>query len=171
MHDHNADMSPAFKSAVEIILAHEGGYVNDSRDPGGETKFGISKRAYPDIDIRSLTRDDAKAIYYRDYWQPIRGDRLSFGVALVLFDMAVNMGRSRTIKMLQKACSVKQDGKFGDITLAAANSINKNALIEELTKERVLYYTALDTWKIYGAGWLRRSIETLSSALLSRDNI
>jgi len=171
MANDNADMSPAFKSAVEIILAHEGGYVNDPKDPGGETRFGISKRSYPNIDIKTLTRQDAAKIYYRDYWQKIRGDSLPFGVALVLFDIAVNMGVSRAIKALQKAVGVKQDGKFGEQTLAATNALNKNALIEALTTNRVLYYTTLDTWSIYGAGWTGRAIETLSSALLSRETI
>ncbi len=164
-------MTPAFKSAVEIILAHEGGYVNDPKDPGGETKYGISKRAYPGLDIQLLTRQDAAKIYFKDYWQPIRGDSLPFGVALVLFDMAVNAGKVRAIKTLQRVCGVKQDGKFGDQTLAAANALNKNHLIEQLTKDRILYYTALDTWQTYGAGWTGRAIETLSSALLSRDNL
>ncbi|MBI5843910.1 MAG: hypothetical protein HZB23_04475 [Deltaproteobacteria bacterium] len=48
-------------------MAHEGGYVNDPADPGGETRFGISRRAYPNEDIKALTRERAAEIYYRDY--------------------------------------------------------------------------------------------------------
>src|ERR1044072_8557468 len=95
-------MTPAFKSAVEIILAHEGGYSFDPRDPGGETNFGISKRQYPNLNIKDLTRERAKAIYFSDYWNKVRGDSLPFGVALVAFDYAVNAGVSTAIKALQR---------------------------------------------------------------------
>jgi hypothetical protein len=62
-------MSEHFERAVAFVLRHEGGYVNDPRDPGGETKYGISKRAYPRLDIKGLTEADAKEIYRRDYWE------------------------------------------------------------------------------------------------------
>src|SRR5690606_39725856 len=82
-----------FLRAVEVVLEHEGGYVNDPRDPGGETNWGISKRAYPDLDIANLTRTDAIAIYYRDWWQRYEYDRLKDdAVVTKLLDMAVNMG-------------------------------------------------------------------------------
>lgn len=81
-----------FGSAVSFVLAQEGGYVNDPADPGGETKYGISKRSYPYLDIASLTVDQAKAIYYTDYWEASGADRLPMPLALVVFDTAVNTG-------------------------------------------------------------------------------
>lgn len=159
-----------FKNAVTIILSHEGGYVFDKRDPGGETNRGISKRSYPDLDIRSLSREDCEAIYKRDFWNPVRGDLMPFGVALSVFDFAVNAGVDRSIKLLQKCVGVKQDGKFGDLTLAAVNNIHKNNLIEAFATERILYYTRIKNFDIYGAGWTRRTIETMSTGLLYREN-
>ncbi len=62
-------MEENFEKAMTFIFKWEGGYVNDGNDPGGETNFGISKRAYPNLDIKNLTKDEAKQIYYRDYWE------------------------------------------------------------------------------------------------------
>lgn len=163
-------MSNNFKTAVAIILSHEGGYVNDPRDPGGETRYGISKRAYPNVNIKDLTRDQAIAIYKRDYWDKVRGDSLPFGVALAVFDFAVNAGVSRAIRMLQVCVGVRADGKFGDQTLAATLAHNKHGLMEELATARIMYYSGLGTFDIYGAGWTRRTIETLSTGLLYREN-
>ena len=84
----------SFDRAINRILAHEGGYVNDRFDPGGETRYGISKRAYPSVDIKNLTRDGAKALYHRDYWQAIQGDELHPAIAFQVMDAAVNHGVS-----------------------------------------------------------------------------
>ena len=56
-----------FSEIIPIVLRHEGGYVNDPLDKGGETNYGISKRSYPHLDIHSLTLADAKTIYKRDF--------------------------------------------------------------------------------------------------------
>ena len=80
---------------IEKTLAKEGVYSNDVNDPGGETHWGISKRAYPTVDIRNLTRDGAKLIYERDYYAPLGFDgteRIDY--RWKLFDVAVNMGIS-----------------------------------------------------------------------------
>lgn len=164
-------MTPAFKTALEVVLHHEGGYVDNPKDPGGETKHGISKRAYPDLDIPNLTKAQAAEIYFKDYWQKIRGDRLPFGVSLILFDFAVNAGIKQAVKCLQKVVSVKRDGVFGDMTMIATFAHNKAYVMECLTTERILYYSKLNNFETFGAGWIRRSIETLSTALLSREMI
>src|SRR5690606_20143010 len=120
-------MDPRFLRAVEVVLAHEGGYVNDPADPGGETKWGISRRSYPELDIASLTREDAIATYYRDWWQRDGYDRLQDGaVATKLLDMAVNMGPATAHKLLQEALvflgfAVDVDGIIGPQTIGAAN--------------------------------------------------
>lgn len=158
-----------FESAVKVILDHEGGYVNDKRDSGGETKYGISKRAYPDLDIKNLTKKQASEIYRKDYWNKIRGDNLPFGVALVLFDMAVNMGVKRSIKFLQHVVNTRADGIFGDRTLEGTYHLSPQYIAEELTKKRILYYTKLSNFDVYGTGWVSRSIDTLGIALLIRN--
>lgn len=82
----------SFDQAVTQVLKHEGGYVNDPNDPGGETKYGISKKSYPNVDIKNLTIDQAKAIYKRDYWDAVGADNLPPNVRYAAFDTAVNMG-------------------------------------------------------------------------------
>lgn len=158
-------MSGAFKLALNLILDHEGGYVNDPKDAGGETKFGISKRAYPQLNIRDLTKEQAGEIYRRDYWNKVRGDSIHPAVAIVAFDIAVNMGVSVAIKMLQYAVDERQDGIFGDKTLAGINCHAAAFIVERMTTARVLRYTSLSGFARFGAGWVRRSIETLVFAL------
>lgn len=158
-------MTPNFNKAVNVILMHEGGYVNDPKDPGGETKYGISKRAYPNEDIKFLTKERAKEIYYRDYWQKIRGDKLPYGSALILFDMAVNMGVKQTVLIAQGVSKSSKDGIFGDKTLASILDMGMAAFVEKMTYERVMFYANLANFKIYGKGWVKRSIETMSSAI------
>lgn len=155
----------SFDIAVNLILDHEGGYINHPRDPGGETNFGISKRAYPNLNIRDLTRDEAKTIYRRDYWNKVRGDSLPFPVATVLFDMAVNMGVKRAIEMLQRSANVKSDGVFGPKTESALSGLSSAYLVESLTTQRLQYYSSLPTFSRFGNGWIRRSIETLVFSL------
>ena len=82
-----------FNACVNFVFDREGRvYENNSDDPGGETKFGISKKSYPDINIENLTEDQAAAIYYRDYWTPMMCDKYEPRLALALFDTAVNNG-------------------------------------------------------------------------------
>ncbi len=83
-----------FDTAVTAVLSYEGGYVNDPNDPGGETNWRISKRAYPNLDIKNLTRDQAIQIYRRDYWDSLECDRFPPLIAIALFDAAVNQGPS-----------------------------------------------------------------------------
>lgn len=154
-----------FDVAVNLILDHEGGYVWDKADPGGETNWGISKRAYPNVDIKNLTKAEAKAIYKRDYWNKVRGDSIPFPVAVVAFDMAVNMGVSRSIKMLQSAVGTKQDGVFGDLTLASVMKESPSFIVERMTNSRIQYYADLPTFPRFKGGWIRRSVETLVFAL------
>lgn len=156
--------SPAFQKAVALILKHEGGYVNDPRDPGGETNFGISKRAYPNEDIRGLTRERAAALYHRDYWQAIRGDELPFPLALVTFDMAVNAGVGAAVRHLQEALAVPVDGKLGPQTIAKAQAAQPVDAATRVSRRRILYYAALPGWQHYAKSWTQRTLETLLAA-------
>jgi lysozyme family protein len=81
-----------WNKAIDFVLLIEGGFVNDPADPGGATKYGISKKAYPDVDIVNLTIEEAKAIYERDYWDKCNCSNLSSGTDIAVFDTAVNMG-------------------------------------------------------------------------------
>ena len=92
----------SFAKSLNFVLKWEGEYSNDPSDPGGETKYGISKRAYPELDIESLTKEDAARIYYRDYWQPLDCDSRQDGVAMSVFDAGVNCGIGRVSKWLRE---------------------------------------------------------------------
>jgi len=96
-------MKEHFEKAMKFILKWEGGYVNDPADPGGETRYGISKNAHPDVDIRNLTEEGAKEIYLRDYWKPADCPSMKWPLCLVVFDTAVNMGVGRAKRLLEKA--------------------------------------------------------------------
>lgn len=78
--------------AVDLVLRHEGGYVNDPRDPGGETNFGISKRSYPDLAIADLTRAQAGSIYQKDFWTPTMAAQTDQRLANCMLDSRVNQG-------------------------------------------------------------------------------
>jgi lysozyme family protein len=146
----------SFDQAFDKTVGHEGGYVNDPRDPGGETKFGISKRAYPGLDIKSLTLADAKAIYKRDYWDRARCDDLPHGVAFDVFDAAVNSGPGQAIRWLQRAVGVADDGVVGPFTLAAVKRMEPEALQARYSGQRLDFMTRLSTWDSFGRGWARR---------------
>lgn len=125
-----------FRPAVDKILKYEGGYVHDPLDYGGETNFGISKRAYPNLDIEALTREDAIAIYYRDYWCKFSGDKLANqAVAEELLDSAVNMGWNRAVRFLQEALNLLTefgllvDGVVGPKTIEVANAYRHPAAL------------------------------------------
>lgn len=145
-----------FDLAFDRLISHEGGYVNHPDDPGGETKWGISKRSYPQLNIKALTRDDAKVIYRRDFWERIKGDTLPDGVAYQLFDFAVNSGIDTTIRYFQRALGVADDGHFGPASAAAAAKATESDMIMNLNAERLEFMSKLTVWPTFGKGWARR---------------
>lgn len=146
---------------LERILGHEGGYVADSRDPGGETKWGISKRAYPDLDIAALTASDAADIYRRDYLEPLYAHEMPAGVAFQLLDAAVNSGVGTAVRWLQRAIGVADDGVVGPVTLKAVVRRSSSDLIMLFLAQRIDYLTRLSTWSTHGKGWMRRIAQDL----------
>jgi lysozyme family protein len=145
----------SFDRAIPLVLRFEGGYVNDPRDPGGETNYGISKRAYPNLDIRNLTVAQASAIYRRDYWTPLRCDDLPWPLSLAVFDAAVNQGTQPAAVMLQRVLGVAQDGRLGPVTLRAAARAGPDACANYLA-ERAMRYFGTRNFDRFGRGWLRR---------------
>lgn len=120
-----------FEKAIEIILRHEGGYVNDPDDPGGETNFGIAKRGYPDEDIKKMTLSRAKEIYHRDHWFPLKLNKVRCqDIAEKILDMCVNFGKGTGIRIVQLSlCTYGQkvdvDGIIGPQTIKALNSVKR----------------------------------------------
>ena len=127
-----------FQTAFARLIGHEGGYVNDPADRGGETKYGISRRAYPDLDIAGLTLDDARAIYRRDYWDPIRLDEMPPAVRMSVFDFAVNGGVGAAARALQTIAGVRPDGIVGPVTLAAVRRMDPDAVRFGLAARRAI---------------------------------
>lgn len=150
-----------FDLAFDRLIGHEGGYVNNPRDPGGETNWGISKRSYPHLNIRKLTREDARAIYRRDFWDRIKGDKLHDGVAFQVFDIAVNSGIETAVRMLQRAVQVADDGIWGPFSQRAADAMSESDTIMRLNAERLEFYSRLSTWPTFGKGWARRVVGNL----------
>lgn len=149
-----------FDDAFELIIGHEGGYSNDSRDNGGETNWGISQKAYPNLHIPSLTKDQAKHIYKSDYWDAIKGDYLPGRLATLVFDCAVNQGVGAATKMMQKSLGVNADGVIGPKTLSAAQSADLSDFAVKFGAERGLRYGQHEDFLIYGRGWMRRLLKT-----------
>ena len=153
-----------FDLAIPIVLRHEGGYVNDPSDPGGETNFGISKRRYPDVDIKNLTIADASAIYLRDWWTRYNyGAIFPQAVASKVFDTAVNLGPSRAHKMLQEAVGVTADGVIGPATLGVVNTMNSLTLLFAFQNLQASYYRNLvladPTLQKFLNGWIARAFD------------
>ena len=150
-------MSPAFLRAVAAILKAEGGatITNDPDDPGGLTKYGISQRSYPDLDIANLTEAQAVEIYHRDFWQLVRGDELPANLALAVFDCAVNQGVEVAGRLLQRACEVPQDGRIGPVTVRAAR---RSDALARFTAARAIRYFGTRNFDKYGFGWVTRAI-------------
>jgi lysozyme family protein len=149
-----------FDQAFDTLIGFEGGYANDSRDSGGETMWGITRRVAIQEgyqgDMHLLPRDTAKAIYKKRYWDAMRTDNMPDALKYSLFDAAVNSGVGQAIKWLQRAMDVGEDGVLGPLTLDAAQRANGLRLAVKLNAERLDFMTSLPTWSAYGKGWSRR---------------
>jgi len=150
-----------FQTCFDRLIGHEGGYTNDPNDPGGETKWGITKRSYPNLIIKDLTRDDAMNIYKQDFWNIIEADLFPEQVAFQIFDFAVNSGFGTAIRYLQRTIKVADDGWWGPISKAAIKKMNETDIIMNLNGERLDFMTRLKNWPTFGKGWARRIAQNL----------
>jgi lysozyme family protein len=154
-------MKTWFDQCFDKLISHEGGYVNDPRDPGGETKYGISKRSYPQVDIKALTLEAAKEIYKRDYWDRAQCDKLPPALAYLLFDAAVNSGIGQAIRLLQRALNLADDGILGPLTLATVQRVDPEAVCARFLGQRLEFMAKLSAWEAFGRGWARRIADQL----------
>lgn len=148
-----------FTLALDFVLAAEGGVSDDPADAGGLTKYGISQKSYPDIDISTLTLDDACRIYYQDYWLRCRCDELPDYIAVVVFDTAVNMGQRQAARLLQQALGVQVDGILGPRTRAASFLASSGQLLADYLGWRAASYCRLAGTgdnRRFIRGWLTR---------------
>jgi lysozyme family protein len=142
-----APSEPGFDFAVSQLLALEGGLESNPADPGGLTKFGISQRAYPALDIAALTAEDAKSVYYRDFWKQYHLDELRAPqVASKMLSILVNLAPREGALILQRAlraagAPVTEDGVIGSETLDAVNlRAPLPALLAALRSEQAALY-------------------------------
>ena len=146
-------MTP-FEQAFVMVVNTEGGYTDNKSDPGGRTKFGISQRSYPALDIAALTLDDARGLYRTGYWDRIRGDEMPPPLAFLTFDAAVNNGVGRSVRWLQTALGVAADGVIGPATLAAVHAAVPGwHVMAEVVAQRTMFMATLPTFRVFGRGW------------------
>jgi len=152
-----------FDLVINRVLENEGDYSNDPDDIGGETKFGISQLAYSDLDIRSLTLEDAKVIYKRDYWDRVKGDKiLNEYVAESIFDFAVNVGVKTASKLAQKVVYTEIDGVIGNKSITNINLTKQNVFIPSYKLEKIGYYLMIakrrKSNEKFLIGWIKRAL-------------
>ena len=165
-------MSNKFSEALEVILHHEGGYVNHPKDPGGETNLGVTKRVYEDFggekEMKDLTKEDVEPIYKQNYWDRVKGDDLPEGLDLCIFDFAVNAGPGRAAKFIQRLVGTTVDGGIGPNTLKCIDDYVKESSVAETIEKyqsmRQEYYEGLSTFETFGRGWTRRVDEVTQEA-------
>lgn len=159
--------SQSFIDAVNVVLKDEGGYVNDPKDNGGETNYGISKRSYPNVDIKNLTRDGAIAIYHEDFWLTgPYGDLADSALASKVFNTSVNAGQTRAIKLLQQAANAQGahlvvDGLAGPKTIAAINAMYGPAVLASYREAQEAFYLGIiardPSQAKFKNGWIKRA--------------
>lgn len=157
-----------FEKSMQRLLPIEGGYSDDRNDPGNwtggrvgagkllGTKYGIAANTYPNVNIKALTWDQAKAIYRRDFWDHVHADTLPAAVAHSALDGAINSGGSKSIMWLQRAAGVADDGRWGPVTQMAVERADPNDLLLRYNAFRLEFMTDLQNWNRYGRGWARR---------------
>jgi len=166
-----------FNRCLNLVLHHEGGYVNHPKDPGGMTNMGVTKRVYEEWvgysvsenTMQNLEEKDVAPIYKKNYWDRLKCDELPLGLDLCLFDFGVNAGTGRAAKYLQKLVGTTPDGGIGPMTLKAVDEfISLNGIPETIEKyqtNRQKYYEKLKTFETFGRGWTRRNNETTEEAI------
>ena len=163
--------SPGFQAALDFVLRHEGGFVDHPDDPGGATNFGITLgtyrhwerrngRAEPGVeDLRAIAPARVAEIYFHDYWRACHAPDLPIHLAFVVFDMGVNAGPARAIRLFQQTLGVAVDGIVGPRTLAAVDARQSDAAcLDDYTARRLTYYGRLSTFSTFGLGWARRAV-------------
>lgn len=169
-----------FLTYFDRLIGSEGGLSLAYDDPGNwtsgrvgvgtlkGTKYGIAANTYPDLNIRDLTLDQARQIYFRDWWERLGADDMHPAIAFQVWQFAINAGMGTAKRGLQFAVGVAQDGQVGPVTLAAVKAMPLNDILMRLCAFELQHYTALTIWPTYGKGWARRVAQSLLYA--AQDN-
>jgi len=157
-----------FDSAIVKLLEHEGFYSDNQHDPGRKTTWGVTEAVARASgytgDMRDFSQAQASVIYRRLYWDAVRADELPESVRFTVFDGAVNSGVTQSIKWLQRALGVADDGVIGAQTLAALKTANGPVIAARYNGQRLMFMTNLKTWPVFGSGWARRIAKNLMDA-------
>jgi len=177
-------MKENWKQAFEQMLASEGGFTDDERDKGnklpdgrkGSTMLGVTQFNWENHighqvtheQMRKLTADDVEPLYKKKYWDVVRADELPSGIDYLIFDMGVNAGPGRSIKLLQAVVGVTPDGGLGPISMAAVLAADPVELIEKFSQAKEEFYRGLDDFPVHGKGWLNRvaSVKVKATTML-----
>jgi lysozyme family protein len=151
------------KSFAEMIKS-EGGFVNNPKDPGGATNWGVTKAVWEAWvkhpvtvdDMKQLTQDQVKPLYKKNYWDAVHGDDLPIGLDFLVFSFGVNAGTGRSIKILQTSLGTVADGQIGPNTLKKIQEADAKDLIERFSASKIAFYKSLSTFSTFGKGWLNR---------------
>ena len=154
-------MKDNFQACLKLLLKHEGGYVNNPKDPGGMTNLGVTKTVWAEWvghpasekEMRNLTPELVAPMYKRKYWDKVSGDLLPAGLDHAVFDFAVNSGPGQASKVLQRVLGLKDDGFIGPQTLTKVVSMDSSKLIADYNAARLAFLQALPTWSDFGNGW------------------
>ena len=166
-------MQENWDQCFEMVIRSEGGYVNDSRDPGGRTNLGVTQRAWESyvgkpVDeafMRKLTPEVVKPFYKAMYWDKIKGDQLPAGVDYAAYDLAVNSGAGRASKYLQEIAGVPAVGVLGPKSMGAIRDCAPQELADALCDKRLDFLKRLPTFETFGKGWSRRVAEVKEKAM------
>lgn len=165
-------MKENWEMCFEMVLKHEGGFVNHPKDPGGMTNLGVTKKnweAFLDQDVsesemRALTPDMVKPFYKKNYWDKIRGDELPAGVDYAAYDLAVNSGTGRAAKYLQEIAGVPADGVIGPRSVEAIKKCDAESAVEAICTMRLDFLKGLGTFETFGKGWTIRVNDVMAKA-------
>jgi lysozyme family protein len=151
-----------FKECLDLVLKSEGGWVNNPKDPGGETNLGVTKAVWEEYvghavtTMKNLTAELVAPLYEQKYWRPCYAEVLPRGLDYIVFSMAVNAGPGRSVKLLQQSVGCVPDGVIGPRTRELISSSNSATLITKFSEVRREYYHSLKLFSVFGKGWLNR---------------
>jgi lysozyme family protein len=148
------------KVAINLTLQHEGGYVDNPNDSGGATKYGITQKDMPDVNIADITSEQATAYYVEHYWKALYSEIESQDIANKLFDMGVLFGVGTAVRLLQTGLSLVVDGAFGPATLAAINEADPYSALQAYKTTLVSHTIGIANSqpkdRVFLAGWIKR---------------
>lgn len=169
----------SFDQSINYVLKNEAGFVDNPKDPGGRTNFGISQKLLDGLDasqpdhlkmnlkVEDMDVEQAKTIYARVFWVPMQLDRYDFFMATAMLDVAVNQGQKHSIMAAQAACGFfAVDGVMGPKTIAALLSVDEYDWLQKFLLHVQVRY--VDVVKEnpdliqFLEGWLARSLRLLS---------